>query len=213
MKKHIAVPLVILPLLLVSTTVHLRMVTAQKSYKDAEVTQGFLNFPSEIGRYTQLGEDIPIPEHVKRVLQTSSILTRNYRSPAGRVVSLSMVHAGKTRRSLHFPEVCLVGQGWEVMQQFGAPVGFDFTAQHLVIADGQRREAVLYWFKTGSEFTGNYFLNSWYWTREQLRPGGTPTSTMVRLSTSIHGQDDESAFHLLEDMAEQLKPVLLKQIP
>ncbi len=213
MKKHLAIPLIILLLLLVSTAGHLHILKAQGRNANDASEDTVLDIPSVIGGYTQLGEDIPVAENVKRVLQTSSILTRNYRAPNGRIVSLSMVHAGKTRRSLHFPEVCLVGQGWEVMRQFQAPVGFGFTAQHLVIANGRHKEAVIYWFKTRDQLTGNFFLNSWYWAREQLRPGGTPTSTMTRLSTAIRGQDEESAFFLLEDMAEQLAPVLLQRIP
>ena len=84
--------------------------------------------PRTIGGYTQWGEDEPIDDALKEELQTSTILMRTYRSQTGRPVQLTVVYAGSTRRSMHFPEVCLVGQGWEVREQSTMPVGFQFSA-------------------------------------------------------------------------------------
>ena len=76
-----------------------------------------------------------------------------------------------------------------------------------MLFNGRRAEAVLYWFKTGDHSTGNYFLNSWYWARQQLTLG-TPTSTMIKLTAPVGPQGEEPAFEVLEDFATQLMPVL-----
>jgi EpsI family protein len=167
--------------------------------------------PSQIGGYRQYGEDIDPGDEVRRILETSSILMRNYITPQGVPLLATIVYAGQKRRSLHFPEVCLVGQGWEVEQAYAAPVGMDFRAKRLVIFQGNRREAVLYWFKTGENFTGSTFSNALLWGQEQLR-GGTPTSTMIKLSMPITEAGDGQAFATLDDLALRMAPILLKNI-
>ena len=171
-----------------------------------------LNIPSTIGSYKQRGSDIDPGDRVRELLQTNAILTRIYVSQGGWPVELTIVHTGLTRGSLHFPEVCLVGQGWEVRDQFSAPVGFLFTGKRLVLVKGDSKQAVLYWFKTGDNLTGNYFLNTWYWILGKLT-FKEPSSSMIRVGTVIGGQGEEVSFRVLEDFATQLAPILLEKIP
>jgi EpsI family protein len=185
---------------------------AQDAGRRADVPPVVLEMPERIGAYRQYGDEVPVSDHVKRVLQTSQIYIQNYVSREGWPVQLQLVHAGTTRRSLHFPEVCLVGQGWEIRDQKAVPVGFSFDARQLVLFKGDQYEAVLYWFKTGDRFTGNFFINSWYWTYEQLT-FGIPSSTMIKLSTPLGGRDEEAAFDMLESFAQKLAPVLMTRIP
>ena len=167
--------------------------------------------PDQIVDYRQVGRDEKAGDRTKELLQTSSILMRTYTSPAGRPISLSIVYAGTTRRSLHFPEVCLVGEGWDVQAAATAPVGTMFTGKRLVLRKADMDKAVLYWFKTGDHLTGNFFLNAFYWTKFQLT-FGTPTSSMVRLSTPLGPDGAEPAFDVLDDFATKLAPILLENI-
>jgi EpsI family protein len=145
----------VLLLLLGVTGLHLHIIKTQiaRGHKPLQS----LDIPSRVADYVQEGDDIPPEEGVVETLQTSVILTRMYRSATGWPVQLSIVYAGSTRRSLHFPEVCIVGHGWEIQRQETVPVGILFNAKRLVIVKGEQREAVLYFFKTGDELTGNYF--------------------------------------------------------
>jgi len=166
------------------------------------------NIPSSVGDYTQFGDDVDPGEDIKEQLETSAILMRTYRAPTGRHVQLTIVYAGTTRRSLHFPEVCLVGQGWEIGEQSKMPVGFFFDASKLSLVKGERHDAALYWFKTRDNLTGNFFENSWHWACEQLTTGSA-ASAMIRISTPVLNDGEESAFLLLEDFAVQLTHVLM----
>lgn len=170
-----------------------------------------LDIPSVIGPYRQVGPDQEISESVRQVLQTSAILMRTYRSPNGWPIQLTIVYAGETRRSLHFPAVCLVGQGWEVLEQSTMPIGFAFSASKLLLAKGPVEEAMLYWFKSGDDLTGDFFVNSWHWARNQLT-SGAETSAMVRVSCPVGTQDKERAFFILEDFAVKLTPLLMENI-
>jgi EpsI family protein len=171
-----------------------------------------LNLPSEVGPYRQHGGDIDPGDEVRKALETSDILMRYYTAPNGAPILVTIVYAGQKRRSLHFPEVCLVGQGWEVEQAYAAPVGIEFEGRRLVIFRGDDEQAVLYWLKTGKQFTSSTFVNALLWAREQL-VFGTPTSSMIKLSMPVlkqAGQDEEEAFAILDDFASRLGPILLE---
>lgn len=207
--KHYIITLVAL---MAVTGVHLSFLGAQEedtSKKDAAM-QTF-DIPDRIGAYRALGTEESVDDHTKEVLQTSSIFIRNYVSPHGIPVQLTIVYAGTTRRSLHFPEVCLVGDGWDIQEQAAYPVGILFTAKRLVLAKGNETEAVLYWFKTGDDFTGNFFLNALDWATEQFTHGA-PTSAMIKLTMRVGPQGREGAFATLEDFATKLTPILRDRI-
>lgn len=184
---------------------------AQTHAANASYDPVSLDIPSEIMGYRQARADIPVDESIRQQLETNTILMRDYFSPFGVPVNLTIVYAETTRRSLHFPEVCFTGQGWEVGAVSSLPVGLFFVGKGLVLQKGDAREAVLYWFKTGQEMTGNYFLNSFYWARDMLLMR-SPTSMLVRLSTPIGGQGDEAAFSVLTDFAAALAPILRENI-
>ncbi|MCP4641576.1 MAG: EpsI family protein [bacterium] len=201
----------LLALVALVTAAHLAILGGQARAARNAIAMTDFDIPAQIVDYRQAGVDLEVEDHVREVLGTSSILIRTYVSPRGRPLSLTVVYAGTTRRSLHFPEVCLVGEGFEVLQQEMAPVGFMFTAKRLVLSRGKGQEAVLYWFKTGDNLTGNYFLNAYYWAKNQLS-FSTPTSSMIRLSTPVGPGGAESAFATLDDFATKFTPILLDKV-
>lgn len=207
MLRYVAIGVVLLG----TTGVHLSILDAREEAADKRPPVGLLDLPERIGPYEQIGEDLEVAPRVREILQTSLILMRNYKTPQGWPIQLQIVYTGASRRSLHFPEYCLVGAGYEILEQYSAPVGFDFNAKRLVLGKGSHEQAVLYWFKTDDNFTGNFFLNSWYWAKNQVT-FGAPTSAMIKLSTTMGGRDEEAIFAMLEDFAQKLKPILLEQV-
>ena len=207
--KHWTIVTIILAL---TAAAHLTILGAQDAAAAQRPPGATLDIPEFIGNYRQIGEDHDVGDDIRAFLQTSDILIRNYAGPSGWPVQLTLVHAGVTRRSLHFPEVCLVGQGWEIREQRSTQVGILFDARKLVLVKGSAREAVLYWFKTGEQMTGNYFLNAWYWAYNQLT-FGAPTSTMIKVATPIGPAGEDAAFALLLDYAVRLEPVLRERVP
>jgi EpsI family protein len=208
MKRFIVVTVI----LALTAMGHLSILSAQDVAAGQRPPDARITIPAYIGNYHQVGEDIDVGDDIRSFLQTSDILIRNYAGPSGWPVQLTLVHAGVTRRSLHFPEVCLVGQGWEVREQTTIPIGVLFNARKLVLVKGTAREAVLYWFKTGDQLTGNYFVNAWYWAYNQLTLGA-PTSTMIKISTPVGPAGEEAALALLQDYAMRLEPVLMERVP
>ena len=205
--KHYVTVLVVLAALL---AVHVAQERSHVRASKVPENEVFIELPEMIGGFRRVANQDP-GDSLRRALLTSNILLQTYVSPTGIPVALSLVHAGSTRRSLHFPEVCLVGQGWEVRAQYTAPIGFAFTGKRLLLFRGDQNEAVLYWFKTGDKFTGSFFENSWHWALGHLG-GGKPSSTMIRLSTATGPIGEEAAFAVLDEFAVQLAPVLLDRV-
>jgi len=207
MKHYLATLLI----LLAAAGGHLHIARAQDQAARKQIPQRTLDIPKAIGPYVQQGADYEVSERTRRVLATSGILIRNYATSGGRQIQLTIVYAGATRRSLHFPEVCLVGDGWEVREQETMPVGFSFTAKRLVLVKGNQKEAVLYWFKTGDRLTGNFFVNTWHWVRTQFLAGAA-TSAMIKVSARIGNEEEKAVFAALEGFAAMVTPILMERI-
>ena len=192
--------------------VHHSILNWQETAGMAAMPESIRAIPDRIGDYRQMGSDEEVDERTLQVLETSSVLIRNYVGDMGWPVQLTIVYAGATRRSLHFPEVCLVGAGWEIREQVPLQVGFLFSARKLVLVSGEEAQAVIYWFKTGEDLTGNFFLNALYWTRNQITMG-TSTSAMIKLGTPVGSGGEEAAFTRLIDFATKFHPVLMQHVP
>ncbi len=196
-----------LAILASAAALHSSISRHQQASAAASATPELLNIPAQILEFRQARPDTPVPESLRRELETNTILMRDYVSSNGEPVQLSIVHAGKSRRSLHFPEVCFAGQGWETASKTLIPVGVYFVGQGLIVQKGGAREAVLYWFRTGNHATASYAMNTYYWSRDTLMMR-SPNSQLIRVSTRIGEGGEERAFRLLSDFASGLVPVL-----
>lgn len=204
-------PTCAISILLVTALAHYSIYSQQDEAAKKTPDTTNLDLPKNIGRFQQFGPDHEVSQKIQKQLQTSAILMREYRAPGYQPIQLTIVHAGTTRRSLHHPQVCLVGQGWEIREQYPDPVGFQFDATRMVLFKGPHKNAVLYWLKTGDKFTGSALINAWNWTTQQLLLK-SPTSTMFKLSIPIGRQGQDTAFHALEDFALLLVPIIREQI-
>lgn len=131
------------------------------------------SLPQHVGEWE--GKEMPVPFLVEKVLPAGTeFLRKSYRAPAAGDVSaaevlVTVVTSGANRRSIHRPERCLQGQGWQIVSRdrWGIPVSTGSRAQlevtRLVIRrvwleEKQKMEVkavVLYWFMGHDRLTGN----------------------------------------------------------
>jgi hypothetical protein len=104
----------------------------------------------------------------------TQILRKRYRGPGGRTLTVALVISGAERRGIHRPQVCLVGQGFRILnerlQRVELPGGADLGVMRLdLLAPGADRRAAapsdmaLYWFQSGNRQTP-YHLVRLAWT-------------------------------------------------
>jgi len=199
-----------LVLLVIATGAHLMIAGAQAQQADQTAPPTAIDVPARIMGFEQVGEDMQAGEYITNLLETNTILMRRYRAPSGWPLQLTIVYSENTRRSIHFPEVCFTGQGWETHGKASVPVGLQFVAQGITVQRGDAQEAVLYWFQTGDDCTGNYFINSLYYARDTLMLQ-EPATMLVRLSTPIGRLNTEQAYGLLNEFAAALAPILVER--
>jgi len=205
--RHYIVTLVLLALITVAHLGLLQMGGEDTIPDDFELDE---KIPHRVVDYAWT-HDVPVGDWLIGYLGTKHILRSGYRASTGRPVMLTIVYSS-SRRSLHLPEGCIKGEGGEIVGQQMLPVGMSFSAKGLLLQDGDLRRTVLYWFKTGDDFTGSFFNNTFHWARNKIRRGPT-TSAMIRLSTPVVGNDVEGAFAQMRDFAAKLTPVLKESLP
>jgi hypothetical protein len=99
----------------------------------------------------------------------TTILKKSYRSPAGQELLVAVVLSGSDRSSIHRPQLCLVGQGYEIMSsrvlriphpdQPKSPTG-------VMLLDMERR----YQTRSGATVTRPSFFAYWFVGRGRETP-------------------------------------------
>lgn len=203
--------IVLIGILLLAGISNIALRSVQDRAVENNPLQQSFDIPPVIGSFRQLGPDLELDDRTRQILTGSTVLMRQYMSSTNWPVTLTIVHTGHSRDNLHQPEVCLVGQGWEVSKRYTEPVGFLFEAKRLVLDRGGRQQAVLYWYKTGDRFTDSAWMNALYWAEQQILTG-VPTSSIIKLSTPIGRNGEDRAYEILTQMAVRLEPILSENI-
>lgn len=135
------------------------------------------------------GRDVPVSQRTLEVLGADRVLNREYRSAAGEQVHLCIVESRSRRTSIHPPEVCYRGWGYEAETSttttVAAPDG-DFRANLLTMVKPERRVAVLYWYRSGERRTTSFLGQQMRLVlRRPFAGGEAAVAALVRISTEI----------------------------
>ena len=112
---------------------------------------------------------------------------RRYVAPDERWLDLRVVMMGTDRTSIHKPEYCLPGQGFQIQQtqqdfiRIPAPHPYDLPVTRIIAsrmfratpdAPGQEVRAVfLYWFVAENRITADHLQRMWWMARDLVRTG------------------------------------------
>jgi len=121
----------------------------------ALLPQPLRTLPAQLGSWSMVSES-PIEPEVQDVLKADDTLNRVYSDSAtGGSASLfiAFFKTQKTGVAPHSPKVCLPGSGWEPSRSDFIRLQVPGRAEpivvnHSVIAKGEERSVVLYWYQT-----------------------------------------------------------------
>jgi exosortase len=131
------------------------------------------------------GRPVEVSSVEREILPEDTGFSRKiYRNPDGHDLLFSIVLSGKDRSSLHRPELCLVGQGWTIVQKTLVelpapeilPTGLPGEVTRLKLhkmQGSQKVEAVMYYFYLGSQETAAT-TTARIWQDARLRLQGKP---------------------------------------
>ncbi|MGH9501271.1 MAG: exosortase C-terminal domain/associated protein EpsI [Terriglobales bacterium] len=176
------------------------------------------SFPVELKNWT--GTDVPIPDEILKTLRPGQFLQRTYtdRSGSGAYVDLYVAYLLNQHALFrHLPEDCLMGSGWNAVESdtttLALPGGAPFRANRYLIARGDDRQLVLFWYSAhGRRVASEDWMNA-YLAFDSLRLNRSDNA-LIRMNTELQpGEKPEEAERRLLAFAGLVNPLLKSYIP
>ena len=151
-------------------------------------------FPSAIGYLHS--EDRPFEKQVVKAIGADDYINRVY---LGSALPVELyIGYYKDQRSvdrIHSPKNCLPGSGWEPVHstrvQIGSANGLPVLVNGYLVAQGAKRDMVLYWYQSYGRIVGSEFLVKFMLIADGLRSRPTD-GAMIRIWTTA-SDGEESA--------------------
>jgi EpsI family protein len=190
---------------------------ATHSFKPKEASglqRPLTEFPSAIG--FSHSEDRPFDQPVVQAIGADDYVNRVY---LGSALPIELyIGYYKDQRSgdkIHSPKNCLPGSGWEPIHttrvQLGSEKGVPVFVNGYLVAQGTRRDMVLYWYQSHGRIVA-----SEYWVKFLLIADGLknrPTDgAMIRIwTTAVDGEETAQARAV--DFAQRVYPQVDEFLP
>ncbi len=203
-----------LVLILSVTSVLINFLSYDK-YNDAQAgVQTIEKIPHTLGKWT--GRDFPIEDLIFEILETKSIIHRNYQENNSSVF-LSLVYYPQTKVDFHAPEGCLAGQGVNISKSLkDIYINVRGNNQKMVVNQLVRQkndsdELIYYFYKAGDFIGPNYIKLRLALALNKLTSQGK-SGSLIRVSTPINSNNIQDAQKRLKEFIEKLYPFLIKVI-
>lgn len=188
----------------------------------AEVTparETLASFPREIAGWSSTG-DIPLTQDVLDVLGPGDFLLREYENqPNAPAVGLFIAYfpTQRTGDTVHSPKNCLPGAGWSPVSSdritLNLPGHVPFEANRYVIAKGEERQLVLYWYWAHDRAVASEYWAKFYLIADSIRLRRSDGS-LIRVTTGVSpGEPIDSAQQRLLAFAGNLPSLISNYVP
>ena len=171
------------------------------------------------------GEDLSVPKAEARVAGFTDYALRMYAvtdsaSAAVAAVPWASVYFGfydqqSRGHTIHSPQNCLPGAGWEAISSEPATIGTGdaaFTVNQYILQKGDERALVLYWYQGRGRVAHNEYLVKWDLLRDAALKRRTDEA-LVRIVVPLGPDTDDEAFGLAKSVALEVKPALDQVLP
>ncbi len=166
------------------------------------------------------GTDVLIDQETRDVLGKGDFLSRVYaRKKQSQLIGLFIGYFATQRTgvTIHSPKNCLPGAGWvfETSEyiDLNDANGKPHRVGEYVIADGEDRQFVIYWYQAHGRSVASEYLAKAYMVADAMRMNRTD-GALVRVSTPIDPEEGISVARArAEAFTAQLAPILPRFIP
>lgn len=177
------------------------------------------SFPKTVGDWTSV-RDVDLPREVLDVLGPGDFLTRTYfeaKSASYADLFIAYFPSQRSGDTIHSPKNCLPGAGWTPIQSDRVTLSLNgqapFLANRYVIAQGENRDLVLYWYLAHNRAVASEYSAKFYLVTDSIRMHRTDGS-LIRLVTGIsRGETVDSAQSRLLSLANAITPVINDYVP
>jgi len=182
----------------------------------------FSVFPMNVGTWRGVQGE-PLEANILAVLGVDDYLTRVYYAPDGAGVGLYIGYYGSQRQgdTMHSPQNCLPGAGWEPLAQSMLPIAVrgnsagadsEVVVNRYVIQKGIDRQVVLYWYQSHGRVVASEYWAKFYLIRDAVRLNRTD-GALVRVTVPIDERGEERAQSAAARFVKDLFPLLGGYLP
>lgn len=181
------------------------------------LAQPLEQFPSRFGGWTLAETGVVEPE-TQAVLKADDILTRWYvDGPIGANLFVAYFKTQRTGQSPHSPKNCLPGSGWTpsstgYLDVSIAASGETIRINRYVVAKGDTKSVVLYWYQTQNRVIADEFAAKFYLVSDSIRYHRSDTA-LVRVVVPVVGDSDVKATEEGKAFVQAVFPVLRSYLP
>jgi EpsI family protein len=177
------------------------------------------SFPLQLGQWS--GTEQTIDPESFAVLGKGEFLLRNYQNDKGGEpfanLFIAYYRTQRTGETPHSPQHCLPGSGWTPVENnrvlLSMPGHMPFPANRYVIAKGEAREIVLYWFWAHDRGVASEYWNKFYLVADSIKMNRSD-GAMIRITSPIlPGETVDEAQRRLSPFVDGVLPLLNNYIP
>ncbi len=179
------------------------------------------SFPQQLGSWT--GADVAIDKEVLDVLGLGDFLLRTYTNqqsaqPSPNIdVFIAYFRSQRTGDTIHSPKNCLPGAGWAPVSTsritLSLPGHAPFPANRYIIAKGDSRDIVLYWYWAHDRGVASEYWAKYYLVADSIRMNRSD-GALVRISSPMYpGETSAAAEQRLLPFTSDIVPLLDNYIP
>ncbi len=179
------------------------------SGKDASAAPAIdvTTIPAEIDGW--IGENVEIRDDTIQVLKAQSFISRIYREPSGRAISIHVANwtnPNTISAAPHHPEVCFAGAGWSLLDrrttEFSTARG-KVPIELILFQKGQQRLVTGHWFRVGDvtyvDFNGFQKQRIKFWGKKSWPD---TTKFLIQLSSPSLNAAEESIMSFASKVAD-----------
>ena len=181
------------------------------------------SLPLQIDAWT--GTDDTLDQQTLAILGPGEFLVRDYENTSQSQpqsepwVNLYIAYfpTQKAGDTIHSPNHCLPGAGWVPTSrervQLTRPDGSSFPVNRYVVAKGEDRQLVLYWFQAHGRAVASEYWAKYYLVADSVRMNRSDGGLVRLMTPMLDGESPDSAQARLMKLGSQLIPLLDKYIP
>jgi EpsI family protein len=176
------------------------------------------SFPLELKPW--VGSEVPIPEEIMKTLRPGEFLQRSYQdqNASGSYVDLYVAYLQNQHALFrHLPQDCLEAAGWSPIESgtttLSLPGEPSFPANRYLIAKGEDRQLVLFWYSVRGRRVAREDRMNTYLVFDSLLFNRSDNA-LIRMNTALQpGESPEEAERRLLSFAGLVSPLLQNYIP
>jgi EpsI family protein len=182
------------------------------------------SLPSQIDGW--VGTDDVLDQQTRDILGPGEFLVRDYQKPDAAPgqpqepwVNLYIAYfpSQKAGDTIHSPNHCLPGAGWvptlrEIIK-LSQPDGSSFPVNRYVVAKGEDRQLVLYWFQAHGRAVASEYWAKYYLVSDSMRMNRSDGGLVRLMTPMLDGESADAAQSRLMRLGSQFIPLLDRYIP